>query len=57
MIQEIQAKTLLSSVRGEDDVFGMRYNFSRGLCPNHHRLGLMQRMPRYEPAAQQPALF
>ena len=35
MIQEIQAKTLLSSVRGEDDVFGMRYNLNlyRG-CPH-----------------------
>ena len=35
MIHEIQAKTLLSSVRGEDDVFGMRYNLNlyRG-CPH-----------------------
>lgn len=28
MIQEIQAKTLLSTVRGEDRVFGLKYNFN-----------------------------
>ena len=35
MIQEIQAKTLLSSTRGEDEVFGIKYNFNlyRG-CPH-----------------------
>jgi len=35
MIREIQAKTLLSSVRGTDDVFGIKYNFNlyRG-CPH-----------------------
>ena len=35
MIKEIQAKTLLSSTRGEDEVFGIKYNFNlyRG-CPH-----------------------
>jgi DNA repair photolyase len=35
MIQEITAKTLLSSVRGDDRIFGMKYNFNiyRG-CPH-----------------------
>ena len=35
MIQEIQAKTLLSSVRGEDRIFDLKYNFNlyRG-CPH-----------------------
>ena len=35
MIYEIQAKTLLSHVRGTDDVFGIKYNFNlyRG-CPH-----------------------
>jgi DNA repair photolyase len=35
MIQEIQARTLLSSTRGVDDFFGLRYNFNiyRG-CPH-----------------------
>lgn len=35
MIQEIQAKTLLTSVRGDDRIFGMKYNFNiyRG-CPH-----------------------
>jgi DNA repair photolyase len=35
MIHEIQAKTLLSSVHGSDDVFGIKYNFNlyRG-CPH-----------------------
>lgn len=35
MIREIQAKTLLASVHGSDDVFGLKYNFNlyRG-CPH-----------------------
>ena len=35
MIREIQAKTLLCSVRGTDDIFGIKYNFNlyRG-CPH-----------------------
>ncbi len=35
MIHEIQARTLLANVRGNDDIFGMKYNFNiyRG-CPH-----------------------
>jgi DNA repair photolyase len=35
MVHEIQAKTLLTSVRGDDRIFGMKYNFNiyRG-CPH-----------------------